>query len=636
MKEQKSLFWISLGALGVVLGNIGTTPLYAINEIFFAHEGVSTSPENIIGCISLVIWAITLIVTVKYISFVLNADNDGEGGVFALYGQLYRLRKSKSGIALILTVLLLAAGLLFGDGCITPAISVLSAVEGIKFLSPAVNDLVVPITLGILFLLFAVQRQGTSSIGKIFGPIILIWFLSIAYLGAVQIIEAPQILHAFNPISGLTFLYEAPLKIALLVIGGVVLSITGGEALFADMGHFGKKPIRYSWFLIVFPALLLNYLGQGAFLLSGKTILNENIFYSMTPPTMLVPMILLATLSTVIASQSLISGAFSLSSQAVALGLFPRLEVVHTHHQHEGQIYVPFVNWALFLGCSALVLKFETSANLAAAYGLAVTCDMFVTSIAMMSISKWIWQWSPIKAVLVFGGFAFIDLHLVAANTLKFLEGGYIPLSIGAIVFIVMTTWRWGRKATFGAYSGIQTMTIQELIDLKHRERRVFEKNIILMVPKPLRSVEQNTPALMQMVLNRHGLLPRNLIFVEVVHKKIPVVHDSRYDVTVFDRGEYGIVASVAIKFGFMEDPNVEKVLEEMARHHELGIEPDHSQWIVHSSQENVLAGAKMKGWRKIRFRLFQLLRQISRPGHYYYGLGDEVQLSVEIIPVRL
>jgi KUP system potassium uptake protein len=626
---------LTIAATGIVFGDIGTSPLYALDQIFLGHGGVPLTHENVLGGISLVIWTLTVIVAIKYAIFVLRAQNDGEGGVFALYGLLHRYKHR--GIMIFLWSLMLGAGLLFGDGIITPAISVLSAVEGLGVAAPALGHAVIPVTALLLTVLFAVQVKGTSGIGRVFGPILIVWFIVLAILGAHQIAHHTEILQAFNPVHGLMFLGRVGLYEALLVLGALMLVVTGGEAMYADMGHFGALPIRISWFTLVYPALLLNYLGQGAYLLSGTPIVGGKIFYSLVPPGLLYPMILLATIATIIASQALISGAFSLASQATGLGLFPRLQVLHTHHAHAGQIYIPFVNWALYVGCIVLVITFGSSSALGAAYGLAVCGVMVITSLAMFPVSRLCWGWGTIATGLLWGTLTTINGSFLLASSLKFLEGGYVPLSIGIAVFLVMATWRWGRKATFTAYSEKETMTITQLIQFHRSSRYFMERTAVLMTPKPLRDESDRTPALLQLLWDRYGVLPRNLIFVEVTHRKVPYIHDDRYVVTVFDKQRNrGSIISVELSFGFMEEPNVERALEGMVRLKEIDLPTDRRQWIVHVSNENLLPARSMGLIRRLRLRLFMFLRLVSQPAYYYYGLGDEVQLSAEILPVRV
>lgn len=625
---------LTIGALGIVFGDIGTSPLYALDQIFFGHAKVALTQDNILGGISLVIWTITIIVAIKYAILVMRAQNDGEGGVFALYGLLHGYRPTTR---VLLWALMLGAGLLFGDGFITPAISVLSAVEGLEVATPALSHAVIPLTVLLLTGLFAVQDRGTAGIGSVFGPILLVWFLVIAGLGLVQIQHHPQILLAFNPVYGLRFLWSTGGYDALLILGALMLVVTGGEAMYADMGHFGAAPIRTSWFSVVYPALLLNYLGQGAFLLGGGPVGGNNLFFGIVPGDMLYPMVLLATVATIIASQALISGAFTLGAQAIRLGLFPRLTIQHTHHQHAGQIYMPFVNWGLYTGCIALVLGFGSSAALGAAYGLAVAGVMLITSVAMIAVAHYHWNWSRRRIALVWGSLTVVNGVFLLAATLKFLEGGFVPFTIGMLVFAVMATWRWGRKATFAAYSARPAMTIQSLVKL-HRECPAFiERNAILMTPKPVREMTDRAPALLRLLWERFGILPRNLIFVQATHVKAPYLHGDRYNVTVFDRGaEHGSILSVEMRFGFMEDPNVERLLEDMARHHEIDLPADRHSWIVFVSMEHLLPARSMGFLRRVRLRLFIMLRRLSQPAHYYYGMGDQVRLSAEIIPVRV
>ena len=625
----------TLGALGVVYGDIGTSPLYAVNQIFFGVGSVDVTADNIRGAISLVAWALTLIIALKYLLLVLCADNDGEGGVFALYGLLHGYKRS--GLGSLLALLMLAAGLLFGDGMITPAISVLSAIEGLNVATPMFEPFVVPITLGVLTCLFAIQHYGTARVGSIFGPIILAWFLVIGFFGGRQILNHPEILTALNPVHGLVFLQRVGLMPSLLVLGAVMLAVTGGEALYADMGHFGRRPIRIGWFGLVYPALLLNYLGQGAFLIGGETVIGQNIFYSTVPHVFLYPVIILATAATVIAAQALISGAYSLASQAVALGLFPRLRIIHTHDAHEGQIYVPFINWTIYVGCVLLVVQFRSSNALASAYGLAVSGVMLATSLAMLPVARIYWGWGLARSILVFVPLAVIDASFLVANSLKLLEGGFVPLSVGAVVYAVMVSWRWGRKATFAAYSRSHTMTMKQLIDLKQTSPMQIDRNLVLMVPKPLCCDDENTPALLQFFWNRFGVLPRNLIFVEVVHRKVPYVHDERYHITEFyNDPDKGTIISVTVWFGFMEDPNVEKVLEVLAHRHEIDLPRNPHRWVVHVSVEQLLPARDLTLLGHFRLRLFLILRQLSQPAYFYYGLGNEVQLTMEIMPVRI
>jgi KUP system potassium uptake protein len=624
---------MAFGALGVVFGSVGTSPLYAMDQIF--RVAPARTVEDALGAVSLVVWTLTLIVAIKYALLVLRAQNDGEGGVFALYGLLHGRADRRS--RMLLWALMAGAGLLIGDGMITPAISVLSAVEGLGVAAPSLSGAVIPITLGLLVALFAVQFQGASGVGSVFGPIVLVWFVAIAALGAVQIAANPQVLAAFNPAYGLKFLAHAHFVEALLILGAVMLVVAGGEAMYADVGHFGALPIRLSWYAIVYPALLLNYLGQGAYLIGGAPIADDKLFFALAPHWLLMPMVVLATAAAVIASQSLISGAFSLVSQAIRLGLFPRLEIRHTHHAHEGQIYIPVVNWMLLIGCVALVWSFGSSASLAAAYGLAVSGVMVITSVAMVAVALRRWGWRPATTALVWGPLTALNGAFLVASSLKLLEGGYVPIAVASIAFAAMATWRWGRKATYAAHNAKATLSMAEVVELHRSSRHYLERNALIMSPRPLRSLGDRAPSLIRLIAERTGVLPRNLIFVEVTHRKTPYIHGSRYQVTVFDRNvEKGNVIGVELSFGFLEEPNVERALEDLARHHEIDLPSDPHKWIVHVMQENLLPARKSNVFKRMRLKLFLFLRHVSRPAYSYYGLGDEVQLTVEIIPVRL
>jgi len=622
----------TIAAIGVVYGDIGTSPLYALNLLFSPAARSRLKPQDIVGGISVVIWALILVIALKYAILVLRADNDGEGGVFALYGLVDRFKKR--GMPVVLWMLLLGAGLLLGDGMITPAISVLSATEGLAVATPMLAHAVIPLTLVLLTALFAFQHLGSAGVGRVFGPIMVVWFLVIATLGCEKIPSHPEILNAFDPLNGLNFLVRSQFGAALTALGAVVLVLTGGEAMYADLGHFGAGPIRSGWFLIVLPCLVLNYLGQGAALLGGHA--GDNLFFDLVPKVGLYPMVMLATLATVIASQALISGAFSLIAQAIALGVFPRLQVKHTHHAQAGEVYVPFINWGLYVGCASLVLAFGSSAALGAAYGLAESGVMLTTSMAMIVVAREVWKWGRLRSLIVFGGLGLIDTTFITANSLKFLQGGYAPIAIGATVFIIMNTWRWGRKLTYAAYSAKPTMTVAELIKLHRQSSEFIERTAILMVPAPVHPGAARTPTLLQLLWDRFGVLPRHLIFVQVTHPKIPYVRENRYSVTVLDRNQNGSLVRVELRFGFMEDPNVESVLEEMISHAEIDLSRDPRQWVVHVVNENLLPGKRMKIIRRIRLRLFKLLRFVSRPAYYHYGLGDEVRLAAEILPIHV
>ena len=442
--SKSSLTALTLGAIGVVYGDIGTSVLYALKEVFGSGH-VPLTPDNIFGILSIFFWTLTVIVSIKYVVLVLRADNHGEGGLVAMLALASQSVKDKPALRrVLLAVGIFGTCLFYGDGVITPAISVLSAVEGLEVVSPAFKKAVIPLTLVILFALFLVQKRGTSGIGKFFGPITLAWFLAIAALGVFHIASHPAVLWAISPHHALGFIWQHP-GITFIILGAVVLCVTGGEALYADMGHFGKKPIRVAWFAVVMPALTLNYFGQGALLLNNPAAV-KNPFYLMAPDWALLPMVGMATLATVIASQALISGAFSVTKQVIQLGYLPRLQVQHTSVKETGQIYLPFVNWGLFVAIVLAVVLFRSSSNLAAAYGIAVCTDMLITTVLTFFVIRYAWNYPLILCIGATGFFFVVDLAFWASNMLKLFDGGWFPLVIGGAIFALMLTWNEGRR----------------------------------------------------------------------------------------------------------------------------------------------------------------------------------------------
>ena len=445
MSSQKSsLAALTLGAIGVVYGDIGTSVLYAVKEVF-NHGHVAVTPDNVYGLMSIFFWTMTVIVSIKYVVLVLRADNNGEGGLIAMLALASNAVKDKPRLRRVLLIVgIFGTSLFYGDGVITPAISVLSAVEGLEVVSPAFAKGVIPITLAILFALFAVQKHGTAGIGKFFGPITLVWFVTIALLGVSQIVTHPEILKAISPHYAVNFMWANP-GTTFVILGAVVLCVTGAEALYADLGHFGKKPIRLAWFSIVMPCLVLNYFGQGALLLSNPAAV-KNPFYLMAPDWALLPLVGLATAATVIASQALITGAFSVTKQAIQMGYLPRLRILHTSVRDTGQIYMPFINWGLFAVIVLAVVMFRSSSNLAAAYGLAVCADMLITTILTFFVIRHGWKYPLWLCVAATGVFFIVDFAFFASNLMKLFAGGWFPLVIGGVVFTLMMTWKQGRQ----------------------------------------------------------------------------------------------------------------------------------------------------------------------------------------------
>lgn len=632
-----NLLKMSLGALGVVYGDIGTSPLYAINEIFFGHANIVHNLQNILGGISLVIWSLSIIVAFKYIIFVLRADNDGEGGVFALYGLLSKKRFHLG--AIITTLLIFAAGLLYGDGIITPAISVISAVEGLKVVTVAFEPFIIPLTIVILTGLFLVQNKGTHKIGKVFGPIIILWFFSIGGFGLTQIIKNPQILMAFNPMYAVSFLFSHSLKEIFLILGSVMLVFTGGEAMYADMGHFGRKPIRLSWFGLVYPALLLNYLGQGAYLLSGEKIIFGNIFYSLVPSIFLIPMVILATMATVIASQALISGAFSLTTQAIAFNLLPFIKVNHTNKEHHGQIYLSAVNWALYLGTIFLVLTFRSSSNLAGAYGLAVSGVEIMTTICIFFIAQYYWKWSKIKSALFFVPLGIFELMFLVANSLKIFQGGYVPLLIAVVLLVVMLIWKWGTKIKDNLYKNIRNIKLADILKIKENitQSDTIARSSIFLTPRFIKNTNEDVPIILEVFYNRYKELPKNIIMLSVfVDRDNPHLHDERYEViNFFDDKKRGSIYSVQARFGFMEEPNVELILEDLASHHKINLDIDPSHWLIHTFHKRILFDEKSSLLSKIKLSIYKFLDHNSIKADEYFGFGNKNELTVEVVPMK-
>ena len=445
--SKSSLAALTLGAIGVVYGDIGTSVLYAVKEVFGSGH-VPFTNANVYGVLSILFWTLTVIVSLKYVTLVLRADNNGEGGLIAMLALASTAVKDRPALRQgLLAVGIFGTALFYGDGVITPAISVLSAVEGLEVISPAFKQYVVPITLVVLFALFAVQKRGTSGIGRFFGPITLVWFLTIAALGVAQIVGHPEILGALSPLHALRFMWEQP-GTTFIILGAVVLCVTGAEALYADLGHFGKRPIRLAWFLVVMPCLTLNYFGQGALLLERPEAV-KNPFFNMAPEWLLLPLVGLATMATVIASQALITGAFSVTKQAIQLGYLPRLKVQHTSVRHTGQIYMPFVNWGLFVAIVLAVVMFKSSTNLAAAYGIAVTLDMLITTVLTFYVIRYSWRYPLWMCLAATGFFFLVDLAFFSSNLLKLFAGGWFPLLIGGAVFTLMMTWKQGRALMY-------------------------------------------------------------------------------------------------------------------------------------------------------------------------------------------
>lgn len=605
---------LTLGALGVVFGDIGTSPLYALRECFTGHHFLPVTTDNVLGILSLIIWSLIIVVSIKYLLFVLRADNKGEGGVLSLLALAMPTSKTSGGRKRwLIYVGLFGAALLYGDGMITPTITVLSAVEGLKIATPIFDDYILVISLAILISIFALQKHGTSKIGFVFGPMISVYFLMLAVLGLPQIIQAPYVLHAFNP----WYAYNLFLNYGLHVywgLGAVFLAVTGCEALYADMGHFGRKPIRMAWSYIVFPALVLNYLGQGALLIGNPETI-KNPFYLLAPEWALIPVVIVATFASVIASQALISGVFSLTRQAILMGFCPRLQIVHTSSHEIGQIYIPAINWALMLATIWLVLEFKSSSNLVSAYGIAVALTMFLTTGLALFVAWRRWRWKPWQIATVGLSFLIIDAAFLGANIVKIPDGGWFPLLAAGIMFALMTTWKRGRR----------------ILAIRLRQQCDRFEDFIEMELDP--SVCKVPGTAMFMASDPEMIPPamaRNLKYNHVIHERVIVLSLVTRDVPRIQRADRARVESypkniyrITCFFGFMETPSIREVLEAI-RLKDLTIPLEEITFFL--GRETLIASAKPGGMALWREHIFAFMsRNAYRATQFFHIPADQV-----------
>jgi KUP system potassium uptake protein len=619
--HNKNVLALALGALGVVYGDIGTSPLYALRECFAAEHGIAMTPENILGVLSLIFWTIFLTVCVKYMIFILRADNRGEGGILSLMALAIGDKELLDKKWILTAIGVFGAALLYGDGAITPAISVLSAVEGLKVVTPVFEHYVVPITMVVISGLFFVQFVGTAFIGIIFGPVMLVWFLVLALLGVGGLVQNPQVLEAFNPYHAVDFFITNGWT-GFFVLGSVFLVVTGGEALYADMGHFGKKPIRLAWFIIALPALVLNYLGQGALLLSKPEAI-ENPFYFLSPDWALIPMVALSTLATVIASQALISGVYSITRQAVQLGFWPRVSIVHTSSREIGQIYIPTMNWLLWLGVIWLVFSFKSSSNLASAYGIAVTGTMLITTVLAYVVARRLWGWSMWQAVAVFGFFAIIDLSFFATNIAKVAHGGWVPLAIGVVIYVLMSTWRQGRRVLAQSLKE-KTVPLTEFCAKIEAEPPLrVPGNAIYMSSDPW-----GVPVPLLHNLKHNKVMHETIAILTISTKEVPFVGKAnRVKIEEISKSFYRILVS----YGFMEIPKMKHILE-ACRAEGLDFHVSDTTFVL--GRESIIASGdkNMPIWRE---RLFAIMsRNAERPTAFFKIPPNqviEVGIQVEI-----
>jgi len=621
---QDGLGVLALGALGVVFGDIGTSPLYALRECFGAEHALPVTADNILGVLSLIFWTLFLVISVKYMAFVMRADNKGEGGILslmALASSAFRDQNGKQRRWMIVILGLFGTALLYGDGVITPAISVLSAVEGLAIVTPIFEPFILPITVVLIVLLFLFQYFGTGRIGVVFGPIIMVWFITIGLLGWHWIAQNPSVLFALNPFYAAEFLLSNG-QIGFFVLGAVFLVVIGGEALYADMGHFGRKPIRLAWFTVALPGLVLNYFGQGAMLLNNPETIS-NPFYLMAPQWALWPLVLLATVATIIASQALISGVFSITKQAVQLGYCPRLSIVHTSSREIGQIYIPFINWTLMVGVVWLVIAFKTSSELASAYGIAVTGTMVITTILAYEVARKIWKWPFWKAGSLFGFFLIIDLSFFGTNIVKISHGGWVPMMIGAGIYLLMSTWDKGRKILAER--------------LKSRSLPMAEFIKILEVSPP-KKVEGSAIYMSSDTWGVPVPLLHNLKHNKVIHSQIAILTIKTKEVPTVHKRDRVVIETLAPQFyriiayyGFMEIPKIKHILE-ACREHGMPFPIQETTFVL--GRETILPTGdhELSIWREHLFAF--MARNAERPTTYFKIPPNqviEVGIQVEI-----
>ena len=608
-----------LAALGVVFGDIGTSPLYTLKECFGHAYGLEPSLENILGILSLVIWSIVVVVSLKYVVFIMRADNKGEGGIMALMSLVVQKAKISHKAQYTLMILgLMGASLFYGDGIITPAISVMSAVEGLEVLKPELHAYVIPVCLMLLILLFASQSYGTNKVGGLFGPVMMVWFISLGFFGVSSLIQTPEVMSAINPIHGIRFFGSHGVH-AFVALAGVVLAITGGEALYADMGHFGRPPITKAWFFVALPALLLNYLGQSALIIRVPSAV-ENPFYLLVPQQQLTFMIVLATLATVIASQAVISGAFSLTAQAIQLGFSPRLRVEHTSEGEMGQIYLPAINWSLMVGVILLIVGFKSSSALAGAYGIAVTGTMVSTTVLASVVFHRLWKWNLVLSSVMVAVFLLVDLAFLGANALKIWEGGWFPLLIGGLVFLLLTTWKFGRTLLLERLQQV-SLSVEEFLQYVEESHPVrVPGTAVFMAGNPT-----GIPLALLLNLKHNHVLHENVVIMTVVTEPVPRVMPEKRRVV---RKLADSLFRVHLHYGFMETPHIPKALKSCSR--EIDIDPKDTIFFIGRETLTVKSSARMALWR---LKLFVSMAKNTGSAAHYFQIPPErvVEMGTQV-----
>ena len=594
--EHSGLAATALAAMGVVFGDIGTSPLYTMKEVFGGHHPLAVTPENVLGILSLVFWALTITVSLKYVLFITKADNKGEGGIMALTALALRTANASPRVLWMMSALgIFGAALFYGDAVITPAMSVLSAVEGLEVATPLLKPYVLPITVAILIVLFVFQRHGTAAVGALFGPVMMFWFATLGALGLWNVIQYPSVLAAINPWYAVSFGIEHR-GMAFLALGSVVLAITGGEALYADMGHFGRRAIKWAWFSFVFPLLYLNYLGQGALILNDPTAIQNPFFLLVPSEILLIPLVVLATIATVIASQAVISGAFSLTSQAMQLGYCPRIRVNFTSEREKGQIYVPNINWLLLLTVIIVVLGFRSSSNLASAYGIAVTLTMMIDTILAFVVVRALWKWSWPRAALFLVFFIVVDFAFFSANVIKILDGGWFPLALGFSVFALLSTWRLGRRLLYEKLQQDSIPLDTFIASLADGGPHRVHGTGVFLTASP-----EGVPRALLHNLYHNQVLHERVVLLHVASEDVPHVReDERVRVEALAAGFH----RVFVRYGFKDDPNVPQVMEMCAG---LGLRFEMMETSFFLGRETVVTmpisrRARMAYWRQILF----------------------------------
>ncbi len=619
--KNASMMALSLAALGVVFGDIGTSPLYAIREIFTISNNIlALNESNMLGILSIIFWSLILIVSVKYITFIMRANNNGEGGIMALLSLANRNAKSKKKKIVIMFIGMLGACMFYADGMITPAISVLSAIEGIELITPTFHSFIVPITLIIIFLLFWMQNKGSSTVGIMFGPVMLIWFITLAVLGIYNIIQAPYVLNALNPIYAINF-FNNQFSIAFITLGAVVLCVTGAESLYADMGHFGRNPIKITWFSFVFPALTLNYFGQGALILSDASNI-KNPFYLMAPEWFTIPLVILATFATIIASQACITGAFSVSKQALQLGFIPRMRINHTSEDKEGQIYLPRINWILMIGVMAVVIIFQNSSALASAYGIAITLNMVIATILAGFVFLEVWKWGWLKTTLIISIFFVIDLIFFSANIIKVPDGGWFPLLIGGILLLLMTTWKKGRKLLYLKLK-IDSMEINSFLkSMKNDLRNRVKGTAIFLTPNP-----DGVPHSLLHNLKHNKVIHKNVVLLKIKFADYP--HSNPQNLIEVEKLPHNFF-KIIINYGFKDVTNLPRDLAKCSQYG-IDINTTDTSYFIGKESLIIKPGANMNFLRKKIFvTLFRSAENITN--QFHLPVNRVVELGSQVL----